>query len=110
MTQEELARELGVTQGTVSKWAKLDGDGPPLEQLPEIEKRCDRTVGYILRASGYVEEPQTTEEVIRADPFLDDVYVEVVVDSYRSAAERSSRSARARELTVDPAISKRAKR
>jgi transcriptional regulator with XRE-family HTH domain len=94
LTQAELADELGVTQGTISKWAKLTDDGPPLERLPQIEKSCDRPLGFILRAAGYVADAQTVEEVLRSDHALDEIYVEIVVDAYRAAVARSAMRAR----------------
>lgn len=108
LTQTQLAEMIGTTQGNVSKW--VNGDGPPLEMIPAIERACDRQLGFVLRAAGYVKDAKTTAETIDADPALDDYVREVVLDAYRSAVEGSSARARAREDTVEPTTSRRAKR
>lgn len=71
MTQAELARAVGRDQTTISLWCS-DSTRPSLEQLRAIELACDRPIGSILRAAGYVDEVVTVPDAIRADPALSD--------------------------------------
>lgn len=73
LRQGDVAKILGVDQATVSKWARgvqrID-----LEYFPEIDRVCQRPLGYVLTKAGYVDPrpPVDVRAAIVADPNLDE--------------------------------------
>ncbi len=90
LTQAELADAVGVRQNTVSRWA-TGRLRPTLEDLANIEQACDRPLGFILRAAGFVGDADDPEDAIAADPRLDDARRELLLGAYRIAVEQSTK-------------------
>lgn len=82
MKQEDLAREIQVSQPTISRWARGESE-PTLGELAQIEQLCRRPRGFILRTAGFVDEDRDFEAVVASDPLLDDDGREAIIALYR---------------------------
>jgi transcriptional regulator with XRE-family HTH domain len=92
-TEDEIAEVVGRSQATVSRW-ELDDGKPQLEQIAAIEDHVGRPRGTVLRAAGFVTDPDGVEDRIRADGRLDDEQMLLAIAAYRSAVRKSSSSAK----------------
>lgn len=75
-------------QPTFSKWERGEGS-PDHEDLAIIEDLCGRPRGTIYRRLGWVDDPVTPEDTIRADPRLTPENAEILVGIYSSLVSRS---------------------
>lgn len=92
VTQVELAEHLGVNQTTVSDWSTRD-DGKLQEWLDyfaESEALAKRPRGWTLRQAGYVDEADTTLDMIANDPDLSDTAREQLARAYRAAVKQTA--------------------
>lgn len=86
-TQTEIAELLGVGQNTVSDWER-DRSVPPLEHITALELAAGRPRGWALRLAGHVDDVVDVRSAIAADPELDDIGRELVLDVYEIRVER----------------------
>jgi transcriptional regulator with XRE-family HTH domain len=91
LRQEDIAAELGVDQGTVSKWARglqrID-----LDYFPRIDALCRQPTGHVLRLAGYVDFTPDVVAALTADTRLPDIPKQMLIDAYRAAVNLSAAS------------------
>jgi hypothetical protein len=84
----ELGRDF-VTQPKLSRWS-TGRDRPPLDVLPVIEFVCERPIGSILHAAGYVRDVvPTVPFAIEMDPSLSPEAKRMLLASYRAMRNES---------------------
>lgn len=79
----DLARDLGVTRTTISRWCLTHE--PPLDMIPKIEAIFDLQLGTILHEAGYVDLWQvkvSPEWLIQYDRRLDERDRRVLMEQY----------------------------
>lgn len=86
-TQDTLAAASGIPQQTISRLARGEAN-PRLTQLADIERACDRPVGWILICAGYVADVTTVPEAIAVAPELDDSQRQILLDAYEAMLKR----------------------
>jgi hypothetical protein len=79
----EIGRDF-VTQPKLSRWS-TGRDRPPLDVLPVIESVCERPIGSILHAAGYVRDVvPTVPFAIEMDPSLSPEAKRMLLASYEA--------------------------
>lgn len=58
LTQEQLAKAIGVSQSTVSEWVN-GRSSPSAIQIVEIDQICGHPAGYIMRQAGLLDSRET---------------------------------------------------
>lgn len=88
ITQDELGRRIGRTQGTISEW-KMGRGTPSFDDVRAIDKACELPVGFVLHAAGYVANVRTVPEAIAMDPALSSEARDFLLALYERAAGNS---------------------
>ena len=79
-----------VTQPKLSRWS-TGRDRPPLDVLPVIEFVCERPIGTILHAAGYVRDiVPTVPYAIEMDPSLSPEAKRMLLASYEALQHESA--------------------
>lgn len=84
--QEDLADEIGVDQGTVSRWASGKSI-PNVRQQADIERLSGRPLGWIAAQAGLIESVTTVPQAIAMDPALDDTARAQLLAAYYGLTE-----------------------
>jgi hypothetical protein len=85
----DLGRDF-VTQPKLSRWSTAR-DRPPLDVLPVIEFVCERPVGSILHAAGYVQDVvPTVKYAIEMDPSLSPEAKRMLLASYEAMRQEAA--------------------
>lgn len=86
-TQGEIGAALGVGQGAVSQW-EAGKRQPTYEQISRFEREMKLAPGAVYVTAGLVE-VDGVEAALRADSALDELEVELLLDSYRLSVRRT---------------------
>lgn len=89
-TQDDIAKRIGTTQPTVSKWVRGETD-PNFDQVAAIEDACDRPRGFILRLAGYVVDPVGVLDAIDNDAEISEESRAMLRHLYEGARARARR-------------------
>jgi transcriptional regulator with XRE-family HTH domain len=89
-TQVQLAKALGTTQASVSRWeSDKDPSVPSFDEMHAIERHLKAPRGALLVAAGLVE-VDGVEAALLADPDLEPGERDLVLDVYRLGIQRSA--------------------
>lgn len=88
LTQAEVADRMGTKQQYVHRYTS--SQEPKLDTVAALEDALDLGRGDLLRAAGYVEDPQTLPEAIERDMRLHPRERRMLAELYRSALSRST--------------------
>lgn len=87
VTQQELANRLDISQSRISKWEQ-NTHRPSLEEIRNVEDVLSRPRGFVLIRAGYVDLPQTLEEVLAVDARFDDADRDVIGFTIQGVLQR----------------------
>lgn len=114
LTQTQLAERLQaagwvkVDQSQVSKWCR-GVSVPPIEVLPDVDRACNRPLGYVLEIAGFVDAPALVARadlLRRTEPDPDDAdEMRLWSLSSYSEGERRALIARLRQVRTDRSAS-----
>ena len=107
LTQDELARRVGLAQSSIQKWE--GGREPRLDRIALLEAAMGCPRGHVLRLAGYVEEATSARDALLRDPSLTPSHRETMVASYDVSVRLSSNARSARAARVPPATATRSR-
>lgn len=87
LSQEQLGALVQRSQSVITKWE--NHQEPRLDELAHVEQVLELPAGFLLRAAGYVDEADTTEERIASDSALPRAARRALVEAYRSLVKEA---------------------